>query len=113
MLSSGVEGFDRGSCIPHDPFWNINREVAELLWRRGDGGTVSTRVAETVNRTTHMPVRNAKANFHALLATAVGLGTFYLACRVTDEPALRALGFVGAIGAARKTFEYLQHDRCR
>lgn len=100
------------NCVPPDPFWQADRRLAEFLWQRGDGATVSTRVAEAANMATGAPVRKAKTNFHVVVAALVGAGTFYLACRVTDEPTLRLLGMAGALGAARKTFQYLQQDRC-
>lgn len=105
--------FAQSDCVPPDPFWSTNRNLAELIWRRGDGATVSTRVAEDVHRTTNIPVRKAKTNLHAVVAGGVGVLTAYLACRVTNDPTLRIAGLVGAGALAHKTFRYLEQDRCR
>jgi hypothetical protein len=115
MNSASVRSdrFTQIDCVPADLFWNANRAFAELVWQRGDGGTTSTRIAEDVHAATGIPTPAAKTNLHAVLAAGVGVAALVAVTRMTDEPALRLLGLVGAAFAAKKAFRYLQQDRCR
>lgn len=112
MVAVSSRGVRSTSCVPQDAFWQKNRELAELIWHRGDGSTVSTRVSEDVHRATGVPARKAKTNLHAVVAVGAGLVTAYLASRVTSDPALRVIGLAGAVAVAKKTFRYLEQDRC-
>lgn len=103
----------QNDCAPPDLFWDGNRAFAELVWQRGDGGTTSTRVAEDIEEATGIPAPRAKTNVHAVLAAGVGVLTLVAVSRMTNDPALRLAGLAGAAFAARKTFRYLQQDRCR
>lgn len=89
------------NCVPPDGFWRANREIAERLWQRGDGATVSTRIAEDTNAATGIPVASAKVVFHGGLSLA--LANFI--SKATGSPALGALAGLGA-------FVYLEQDRC-
>lgn len=92
---------DSESCVPADAFWRTNREIAELLWRRRDGATISTRVAESISATTKVPIHRAKTRLHGVTALGVGV----LVTRATDSLLLGVLAGLGL-------FEYLERDRC-
>lgn len=89
------------NCVPRDGFWWANREIAERFWQRGDGGTVSTRIAEHGNAATGIPVASAKVAFHGGLSFALAA----LIGKATGSPVLGALAGLGA-------FAYLEQDRC-
>lgn len=89
------------SCVPPDPFWNVNRALAELLWQRHDGATISTRIAERISATARTPVRPAKTGLHGVASTA-------LAVAVSKLSGSRLLGLVVGVGV----FAYLERDRC-
>ena len=88
-------------CVPQDAFWQANREIAEWLWRQGDGATISTRVAEDMRAATGVSRRAAKTGLHGVAAIAAGLGT----ARASGS---NLLGVVVGMGV----FLYLQGDRC-
>lgn len=99
VRASNMQGY--ASCVPPDPFWNANRNVAETVWQRGDGATVSTRIAETVSVATGMPVQASKAAVHGMLATAAGVAV----AGAARSPVLGLL-------AASALYLYLERDRC-
>lgn len=111
-MAGTQEWYGHRACAPSDRFFEANRGIAQQVWQRGDNGTVSQRVAEEANEAAGVPVRQAKTFFHALLAGAVGVGTAFLVSRVTRDPMAMAVGFAGAALATRKTFRYLEQDRC-
>ncbi|MEZ4363192.1 MAG: hypothetical protein R3B48_23660 [Kofleriaceae bacterium] len=90
------------TCVPPDGFWRWNRDVAENIWQRGDGATISTRVAESINSATGIPVRSAKQIFHA--ATSVAVGKF-----IHSATNSQVAGWV----AGMALYAYLDQDRCK
>lgn len=88
------------SCVPPDAFWKLNQEFAELLWRRQDGGTVSTRLAEPISDLFNVPLQDAKAVLHG--AVAVGAG---VAVAKSIHPLV-------AVGLGLAIFTFLERDRC-
>jgi hypothetical protein len=92
---------DSESCAPGDAFWQANRDFAERLWKRRDGATVSTRVAEHISATTNVPVPAAKTGVHGVASTAVGV---WLG-KATGSPIIGVL-------AGLALFAYLERDRC-
>jgi hypothetical protein len=61
------------NCVPPDPFWNMNRDLAELLWQQHDGATVSTRIAENLSAATRLPTPQTKTGIHGVASTLVGV----------------------------------------
>lgn len=89
------------SCVPPDVFWKIDQELAELLWGRGDGGTVSQRLAEPIAALFNVPVDEAKSVLHAAIAVSAG--------SAASKAAHPLIGL--AVGFA--LFRLLEIDRCR
>ena len=89
------------SCVPPDAFWQANRNFSQAVWQRGDGSTVSTRLAEHVSAATEVPIPHAKTGIHLVASTAVAL----LTGKVTRSPLIAA-------GVGVVLFKYLQRDRC-
>lgn len=90
------------ACVPADSFWNLNQQIAESVWGRGDGGTISTRVSEPIADVLGIPVSDAKTLFHGSLSAQLGV----MAGKASGN------GFVG-LAAGLLAFLYLEQDRCR
>lgn len=88
------------SCAPPDAFWQLDRDLAELLWNRGDGATVSTRLAEPLANLFNAPVGQAKAVLHGALAVGAGVA----ASKRTHPIIAIAIGFA--------VYGFLERDRC-
>lgn len=88
------------ACTPPDAFWSANKALAELIWRRYDGATVSTRLAEPIAGLLDVPVRDAKSLLHGTMSVGAG----FAVAKSINGP----LGLLAAIGL----FVYLERDRC-
>lgn len=88
-------------CVPPDRFWKLNREIAEQLWQRCDGATVSTRIAEQLSEATRVSVPTAKTTFHSIASLAVCV----VVAKVTGSLLIGAMAALGS-------FVYLEQDRC-
>ncbi len=89
------------ACTPPDAFWNTNKALAELIWGRHDGATVSTRVAEPIAALLDIQVGDAKALLHGAISVGAGLAV----AKSNSGP----LGLATAVAL----FIYLERDRCR
>lgn len=88
------------ACTPPDAFWNADKALAELIWGRHDGATVSTRLAEPIATLLDIRVRDAKSVLHGTMSVGAGLAV----AKSINGP----LGLLAAIGL----FVYLERDRC-
>lgn len=90
----------KSSCVPPDAFWKLDKDLAEVLWQRQDGATVSTRLAEPIADLFNVPIQDAKAVLHG--AAAIGAGV----------KLAKSVHPLVAVGLGLLLFNYLEQDRC-